>query len=239
METRVLIIEDDPAIRDMLTLSLGEEGFEVEHNKSIDLLISQIVAEPPDLILLDRFVQQESGLSLCRKIRSIPRLENIPIIIISRVDDEISDSIQAFDAGADDYIAAPFEVSVLLARIKALCRRAAPQAEEKHILKANNITIDLDRWMAYVEGNSVPLTQKEFRLLRELVDAKGRVLTRDDLLQKVWGHSEGLDLNTRTVDIHLSRLRRKLGKAGEQILTIRNVGYRFDSPGEWTTSQQD
>ena len=240
MEAKILIIEDDPEIRELLTLSLGDEGFDVKHNEDIEFLLKQVVGDPPDLILLDRVLEQASGLALCRKIRAIPKLKHIPIMIISRVDDEISDSLQAFDAGADDYIAAPFEVSVLLARIRALCRRSSAESQNsKHVLKANNIVVDLDRWMAYVEGSSIPLTLKEFRLLRELIDAKGRVLTRDDLLNRVWGHNQGLDLNTRTVDIHLSRLRRKLGKAGDQILTIRNVGYRLDQPGGNMISMND
>jgi len=232
MTARILLIEHDQGLIDLLQTSLSQHGFEVLITTTSTEILKLIIAEKPDLIMLDRMLPGEGGMAICEKIRTVLGIESIPIIIISNNSDEISNRITALDVGADDYITTPVDIKELLARINALLRRTG-QSMATHVLKSNGIELNIDRWTASVQGEDVMLTSKEFGLLRELLEAKGRVLTREALLHKIWGHEKELDISTRTVDIHLSRLRRKLGPASNQILTIRNVGYRMDFSSAW------
>jgi DNA-binding response OmpR family regulator len=192
-------------------------------------VLQVLLDERPSVIVLDRIITPMGGIALTRKIRTMPEFAHTPIIILS-TNENISDRILGLDAGADDYLISPFNMEELLARIKALQRR---QAGKPRILRAGSIEMDLDRWAVTLNGTPVNLTIKEARLLQELLEAKGRVLTRDTLLQRVWGHDKELDINTRTVDVHIGRLRSKIDPTGGYIITVRNIGYRIDIALDW------
>lgn len=187
--------------------------------------------EKPDLIILDRMISDINAIQICLSIRADPELAESRVIILSD-NNEISERIRARDAGSDDFLVKPFGMEVLLAKITALQRRN-PTGSLTHVLKAGSIEMVPEQWVVYVEGVLVNLTEKEYRLLQELLEVKGRVLTRETLLERVWGHHKHHNLETRTVDVHMSRLRNKLGKSGDNILTVRNVGYRINVSLEW------
>lgn len=233
--SRILLIEHEQNLTELLEVALTEEGFEVVLANDSSEILKTIHDEQPNIIILDRMIPKQGGMAVCQKIRADSSISDVPIIIISNNNDEITERIKALDLGADDYITTPVDIKELLARIKSLQRRIDP-SKSAQILRNSSIVVDLDRWTASVEGKNLMLTSKEFSLLRELLEAKGRVLTRDALLERIWGHEKELNLTTRTVDIHLSRLRRKLGPARNQILTIRNVGYRMDFSPAWVVS---
>jgi two-component system alkaline phosphatase synthesis response regulator PhoP len=209
---------------------LNQEGYAVTYVHDGERLLQLLEEDQPALIVLDRIIPPMGGISLCRKIRTMPELAETPIIMLS-TNEAISDRILGLDAGADDYLISPFDMDELLARIKSLQRRQVGKVPR--ILRAGSIEMDLDRWAVTVNGAPVNLTIKEARLLQELMEAKGRVLTRDTLLQRVWGHDKELDINTRTVDVHIGRLRSKIDPSGGYIITVRNIGYRIDIALDW------
>ena len=172
-----------------------------------------------------------SGLDLCREMKSNPDLSNIPIIILTAKDDEV-DKVVGFELGADDYVTKPFSVRELILRIKAVLKRGdAPKADLVEVKRQfGDLTIDVDSHEVFVNNNQVTLTALEFRLLRQLIDRRGRVQSRDQLLSDVWGYSS--DVTTRTVDTHIKRLREKLGPMGKYVQTIRGVGYKFSRTPE-------
>lgn len=230
MTLKVLVAEQDKELNLHLGSVLTEEEFEVLQTTNGNELLQLVHKEKPDFIIMDRMIPVIGGLRICRRIRTDPNIAYIPIIMLSDNED-VSERILALDAGADDYLVKPFDMDDLIARLKALKRRTVnPKIS---VIRAGSIEVDLERWTTSVEGTHIILTSKEFNLLKELIEAKGRVLTRDDLLERIWGREKELDISTRTVDIHLSRLRFKLGQAGSQILTVRNVGYRIDFSPAW------
>jgi DNA-binding response OmpR family regulator len=227
--SKVLIAGHNLNLNQLMEPTLNREGFEVTYVPDGDRVLQVLLDERPAVIVLDRIIPPMGGISLTRKIRTMPEFAHTPIIILS-TNENISDRILGLDAGADDYLISPFNMEELLARIKALQRR---QAGKPRILRAGSIEMDLDRWAVTVNGTPVNLTIKEARLLQELLEAKGRVLTRDTLLQRVWGHDKELDINTRTVDVHIGRLRSKIDPTGGYIITVRNIGYRIDIALDW------
>lgn len=227
---KVLIAGHNLNLNQLMEPILNREGFEVTYVHDGDRLLQILADERPAVIVLDRLIAPMGGISLTRKIRTLPEFAETPIIMLS-TNENISDRILGLDAGADDYLISPFNMEELLARIKALQRRQGGM--QPRILRAGNIEMDLDRWAVTVNGQPVNLTIKEARLLQELLEAKGRVLTRDTLLQRVWGHDKELDINTRTVDVHIGRLRSKIDPTGGHIITVRNIGYRIDIALDW------
>jgi DNA-binding response OmpR family regulator len=227
---KVIIAGHNLNLNQLMEPVLNREGYAVTYVQDGDRLLQLLMEEKPALIVLDRIIPPMGGISLCRKIRTLPELAETPIIMLS-TNENISDRILGLDAGADDYLISPFDMEELLARIKALQRRQT--GKSPRVLRAGNIEMDLDRWAVTVDGAPVNLTIKEARLLQELLEAKGRVLTRDTLLQRVWGHDKELDINTRTVDVHIGRLRSKIDPAGGHIITVRNIGYRIDIALDW------
>lgn len=227
----MLIAEHDQELNLLIEPVLRHEGYEVSLAREGREVLRLIREERPDFIILDRMIPSMGGIQICKNIRKEPALSETPIIMLG-ANGDASERILAFNVGADDYLMRPFDMEELLARIKAMYRRQKPGKDLK-ILKAGPIEIDLGRWVTSVNNISVTLTVKEFRLLQELLEAKGRVLSRDILLERVWGHEKEYDLNTRTVDVHIGRLRNKLGRAGGYIITVRNVGYRVDVSPEW------
>jgi two-component system alkaline phosphatase synthesis response regulator PhoP len=229
LNSKVLIAGHNLNLNQLMEPTLNREGYEVSYVPDGDRLLQVLLDERPGVIVLDRIIPPMGGISLTRKIRTMPEFAHTPIIMLS-TNENISDRILGLDAGADDYLISPFNMEELLARIKALQRR---QAGKPRILRAGSIEMDLDRWAVTVNGKPVNLTIKEARLLQELLEAKGRVLTRDTLLQRVWGHDKELDINTRTVDVHIGRLRSKIDPSGGYIITVRNIGYRIDIALDW------
>ena len=231
MPSRVLIIEDEPDIRKTIDYNLSKESFEVVQAASIQEGEKALASNKIDVIILDLMLPDGSGLTLCRDIKSDSKLKHIPIIILTAKTEEV-DRVVGFELGADDYVTKPFSVRELILRVKAILKRGPGTISrlDQPEYTFEGLTLDYEAHQAYVDGNEIALTALEFRLLKHLIGRKGRVQTRDQLLEDVWGYSS--DVTTRTVDTHIKRLREKLSSVGEHIQTIRGVGYRFSRNSE-------
>jgi two-component system phosphate regulon response regulator PhoB len=225
MSQKILIIEDEPDIRKTLEYNISREGYKVVSASSLSEGKEQINSSDFSLILLDLMLPDGSGLDLCREIKSDKDKSPTPIIILTAKDDEV-DKVVGFELGADDYVTKPFSVRELILRIKAILKRGESKKEILEVQRQfGELTMDIDSHEAFVNNEQIILTALEFRLLRQLVDRRGRVQSRDQLLSDVWGYSA--EVNTRTVDTHIKRLREKLGTMGKYVQTIRGVGYKF------------
>ncbi len=224
MITKVLIIEDDPDVVDLLALNFAKAGgFEVSSAADGANGLQKAREESPGLIILDLMLPKMPGLEVCKVLKTNPRTKHIPIIILTAKADLI-DRIVGLEFGADDYIAKPFSPREVLLRANAMLRRRQRDAKEEK-LTTGAITIDPPRHSVATQGKTIRLTAVEFKLLTHLMHHCGRVETRDRLLTEVWGYENAVA--TRTVDTHIRRLRRKLGKAAGAIETIRGFGYRL------------
>lgn len=232
---KILIAANDRGLRDNLGQILLREPYELVFEGDGRAVQDTAEVERPALVLLDLQIPGIDGLSICRNIRSAVDIFHTPVIALSAGHTD-SAEVETLGAGADDFMSKSVRPEVLLARIKAVLRRTALPAQI-NTLRAGPIEMDIDRWTLWVHGRPVELTTKEFHLLRELLQAKGRVLPRETLLQRVWEHSGAQRIDTRTVDVHVGRLRRKLGEPGRHIITVRNVGYRLDIFLEWARAQ--
>ena len=226
MSVKILVIEDEPDIRRNLEYNLGREGFNASSVGSLDEAGEKLKSKKFDLILLDLMLPDGSGLDLCKKIKSNSETETTPIIILTAKDDEV-DKVVGFELGADDYVTKPFSVRELILRIKAILKRSDTKTKEVVEVERQfgDLKIDVDSHEVHVDSQLIELTALEFRLLKELVDKRGRVQSRDQLLSEVWGYNA--EVTTRTVDTHIKRLREKLGSRGKYVQTIRGVGYKF------------
>ena len=226
MSVNILVIEDEPDIRRNLEYNLGREGFNASSVGSLDEANEKLKSKKFDLILLDLMLPDGSGLDLCKKIKSNSETEATPIIILTAKDDEV-DKVVGFELGADDYVTKPFSVRELILRIKAILKRSDTKTKEVVEVERQfgDLKIDVDSHEVHVDSKLIELTALEFRLLKELVDKRGRVQSRDQLLSEVWGYNA--EVTTRTVDTHIKRLREKLGSMGKYVQTIRGVGYKF------------
>jgi len=226
MNVNILVIEDEPDIRRNLEYNLGREGFNASSVGSLDEANEKLKSKKFDLILLDLMLPDGSGLDLCKKIKSNSETEATPIIILTAKDDEV-DKVVGFELGADDYVTKPFSVRELILRIKAILKRSDTKTKEVVEVERQfgDLKIDVDSHEVHVDSQLIELTALEFRLLKELVDKRGRVQSRDQLLSEVWGYNA--EVTTRTVDTHIKRLREKLGSMGKYVQTIRGVGYKF------------
>ena len=222
---KILVIEDEPDIRRNLEYNLSREGFSVSAAASISEANTLLASTDYNLILLDLMLPDGSGLDLCKRIKSNSDTESIPIIILTAKDDEV-DKVVGFELGADDYVTKPFSVRELILRVKAVLKRGSKKKEIVEVVRQfGDLKIDVDSHEVHVDDAKINLTALEFRLLRQLVDTRGRVQSRDQLLSDVWGYSA--EVTTRTVDTHVKRLREKLGPMGKYVQTIRGVGYKF------------
>ena len=222
---KILIIEDEPDIRRNLEYNLSREGFSISTAASISEANTLLASTDYNLILLDLMLPDRSGLDLCKSIKSNSDTESIPIIILTAKDDEV-DKVVGFELGADDYVTKPFSVRELILRVKAVLKRGSKKKEIVEVVRQfGDLKIDVDSHEVHVDDTKINLTALEFRLLRQLVDTRGRVQSRDQLLSDVWGYSA--EVTTRTVDTHVKRLREKLGPMGKYVHTIRGVGYKF------------
>ena len=225
MSKKILIIEDEPDIRKTLEYNLSREGYDVISTSSLAEGRNSLESNSFSLILLDLMLPDGSGLDLCREIKSDKIFSSIPIIILTAKDDEV-DKIVGFELGADDYVTKPFSVRELILRVKAVLKRGNVKSENLEVKRQfGDLVIDIDSHEVFVNNDLVMLTALEFKLLRQLVDRRGRVQSRDQLLSDVWGYSA--EVTTRTVDTHIKRLREKLGTMGKYVQTIRGVGYKF------------
>jgi two-component system, OmpR family, alkaline phosphatase synthesis response regulator PhoP len=224
MSKRALIIEDDADIAETVRYNLESEGFStrVALTGEEGLGLALDPKDPPALIILDLMLPGMNGMDMCRRLRRENQTKRTPIIMLTAKTAE-SDRIAGLDLGADDYIAKPFSVRELLARVRAVLRRSDDAAVERY--EDGRLTIDFEDVRASCDGVSVKLTNKEFSLLATLAKKRGRVVTRQQLLDQVWGYSYYGD--ARTLDVHIRRLRQKLGACGDCIETVVGVGYRF------------
>ena len=222
---KILVIEDEPDIRRNLEYNLSREGFSVSGAASISEAKLILNSDFFNLILLDLMLPDGSGLDLCKSIKANAKTESTPIIILTAKDDEV-DRVVGFELGADDYVTKPFSVRELILRVKAVLKRGTKKREIVEVERQfADLKIDVDSHEVHVDDKKINLTALEFRLLRQLVDRRGRVQSRDQLLSDVWGYSS--EVTTRTVDTHVKRLREKLGPMGKYVQTIRGVGYKF------------
>ena len=226
MASRVLIVEDERDIRDLVLFHLEREGFQVSSASSGEEALRQVRHASPDLVLLDLMLPAMGGLEVCRKLRQDPATVALPIVMLTAKGDEV-DRVLGLELGADDYIVKPFSPKELLARVRAVLRRAKPVPGAAAIA-IGALAIDPGTRTVTVQGAPLTLTHKEFELLGALADAQGRVLSREFLLDRVWGYSRAGEIESRTVDVHVRRLRVKLGPEGRRILTVKSVGYRLD-----------
>jgi two-component system phosphate regulon response regulator PhoB len=230
MSQKILIIEDEPDIRKTLEYNISREGYKVVCASSLSKGKEHIDSSDFSLILLDLMLPDGSGLDLCREIKSDKDKSSTPIIILTAKDDEV-DKVVGFELGADDYVTKPFSVRELILRIKAVLKRGAEKKETLEVQRQfGELIMDIDSHEVFVNNEQIILTALEFRLLRQLVDRRGRVQSRDQLLSDVWGYSS--EVTTRTVDTHIKRLREKLGTMGKYVQTIRGVGYKFSRTPE-------
>jgi DNA-binding response OmpR family regulator len=224
---KILIVEDEKDILDLVKLYLEREGFRTCLAMTGLEGLQQLKAEHPDLIVLDLMLAEMDGLEVCKRIRAAPETSSIPIIMLTAKAEE-SDTIIGLELGADDYITKPFSPKALVARVKAMFRRLERNQEGPTRLVYGPITMDLARHEIRTNGREVALTAKEFGLLEHLLRHAGRVLTRDALLNSVWGYD--YYGTTRTVDVHIRRLKQKLPVLNDAITSIKSLGYKLKEP---------
>lgn len=228
MPKKVLVIEDEMHIIELLRYNITAAGYDfyyAENGKSgLDICLNENI----DLLILDLMLPDIDGMDLCKKIKNNEKTKNVPIIMLTAKSDEF-DKVLGLELGADDYITKPFSIRELMARIKAVLRRSGDNVqkqEDDNIIKIKDITINKDSYQITKNGEVLDLTLKEFELLRLLIENKGKVLTRDFLLDKIWGYDFAGE--TRTVDVHIRHLREKLGDNDAQYIeTVRGIGYKF------------
>lgn len=219
----IYLVEDDSSIRELVVYALNTSGLEAKGFEKPSQFWTELEKETPDLVILDVMLPEESGIDILKKLRKNPNTEKMPVIMATAKTSEY-DKINGLESGADDYIAKPFSMMELVARVKALLRRVKRTSGTEEI-EIGDITINQAKHMVKVKNQEVMLTLKEYEMLCLLAYNKGIVLTRDQLLNKIWGYN--FDGESRTVDVHIRTLRMKLGEAGDAIKTIRGVGYKI------------
>jgi len=223
---KVVIVEDEKDLAELLAFNLQKEGWQtlvaLDGRSGLEL----VTAELPDLVILDLMLPELTGIEVCKMLRRQEKTAAIPVIMVTAKGEEI-DRVVGFEVGADDYLVKPFSTRELLLRIKAILRRTATPAAAEKILRHGLLSIDEERHQVTVNGTEITLTLTEFKLLSTLAGRPGRMQSRERLLQDIWGYSS--DADTRTVDTHITRLRSKLGAAGEMIRTVRGYGYKLEA----------
>jgi len=220
----IYIVEDDRNIQEIELFALKNSGYQAVGFETAKEFYRAVEEKLPELILLDIMLPDEDGLSVLSRLRANPDTRRIPVMLVTAKSTEL-DKVKGLDAGADDYIAKPFGIMELIARVKALLRRSGVQ--EENVITCGDVTLDSDKRMVTAMGRVVELTYKEFELLRLLMKNRGIVISRDVIMERVWDSSfEG---ESRTIDVHVRTLRAKLGESGALIKTIRNVGYMADA----------
>jgi two-component system alkaline phosphatase synthesis response regulator PhoP len=220
---RVLVVDDEPDIVEILTYNLKKEGYEVDAAEDGIKAVKKAIKFQPDVILLDIMMPHQDGVETCRQIREIPELKNTFIIFLTARSEEYSE-VAAFDVGADDYITKPIKPRALMSRIAALFRRESKKEQEFSQIKIKDLTIDRTSYTIDKAGKTITLPKKEFELLYFLAKNPNMVFSRDDLLQNIWGAD--VFVLARTVDVHIRKVREKIGE--DYITTVKGVGYKFE-----------
>ena len=223
---RILLVDDEADILDVVAYNLEQAGYRVTAARDGRTAIAEAERAKPDLVVLDIMLPDLSGTEVCRALRRSEKTRAVPILMLTARSDEV-DRVVGFEVGADDYVTKPFSPRELVLRVRAILRRRAGGEGEpaESVLQHGCLNLDVARHEVEVEGAAVELTSIEFKLLHDLMSRRGRVQSRDALLDRVWGYATGVE--TRTVDTHVKRLREKLGPAGAYIETVRGVGYKF------------
>ena len=220
----IFCVEDDGNLRELVVYTLESTGFQARGFEDGSSFLEALAVETPELVLLDIMLPGEDGMSILKKLKAAPETRHIPVIMLTAKGAEY-DKVLGLDSGADDYVTKPFGMMELVSRIKAVLRRSGVKTEEAEELVVGQIRLNKKKHEVYAAGVDVTLTLKEFELLRMLMENRNIVLTRDRLLEEIWGYEFGGE--TRTVDVHVRTLRQKLGEEGERIETVRGVGYRI------------
>lgn len=223
MSKKILIIEDDKDIAQLLRHYLEKENFQTEITTTGTLGLKQALLNP-SLIILDLMLPEMDGLDVCKELRRNPKTDEIPIIILTAKGEE-TDKIVGLELGADDYITKPFSPKEVVARVKALLRRTGKHTSKEKVYTYGNLTLDTERHEISFDGKAVELTTKEFALLENLLRHKGKVKSREALLNEVWG--EDYYGTSRTVDVHIRKIREKIPQLSEDIVTVKNLGYKL------------
>jgi len=228
MRGHILVVEDEEDLAELVAFNLRQSGYTVTTAGTGNEALQQIQRKRPDLVVLDLMLPDISGTEVCRRLRAAPGTQRIPVVMLTARTEEV-DRVLGFEVGADDYVPKPFSPRELVLRIGAVLRRTSPDVDEEPArgegITIGTLEIDVPRHEVRVEGSAVSLTALEFKLLLDLATRRGRVQSRDSLLERVWGYAPGIE--TRTVDTHVKRLREKLGGASHYIETVRGVGYRM------------
>ncbi len=231
MKEKILIVDDEKDIVKLLDYNLKKEGYRTLLAYDGEDALDMATRERPDIILLDLMLPGIDGLEVCRQLKKEDKTARIPIIMLTAKSRE-ADKIVGLELGADDYVTKPFSPREIIARIKAVLGRVKDKEKMPEIVNTGNITIDCAKISVSVNNKPIELTSKEFELLKTLVAARGRVLSRDFLLDTIWGYDHAIEIQTRTVDVHVRTLRKKLKSEAKRIVTVKNYGYRFEADEE-------
>lgn len=225
MGSRILVVEDEADLAELVAFNLRQAGHTVVVAGDGATALAEVQRNRPDLVLLDVMLPDITGLEVCRRLRRSESTVRLPVLMLTARGEEV-DRVVGFEVGADDYVVKPFSPRELVLRIEAILRRAGASAprEERQNITVGELSIDVAAHRVSIAGDAVSLTALEFRLLLDLASRRGRVQSRDSLLERVWGYAPGIE--TRTVDTHVKRLREKLGAASDYLETVRGVGYR-------------
>jgi phosphate regulon transcriptional regulator PhoB len=226
MAIKVLVVDDEKDILELVRYHLEKEGYQYLQAPDGPTAIRLIQTHQPDLLILDLMLPGLDGLEVCRQLRRDAATARLPVIMLTAKAEEV-DRVVGLEVGADDYVVKPFSPRELVARVKAVLRRAQEPIGPS-VRRIGDLEVDEARHFASVKGTTVELTAKEFGLLSALMRANGRVLNREQLLEGVWGYASAAEIESRTVDVHVRRLREKLGSEARRIVTVKGVGYRFD-----------
>ena len=226
MATKVLVVDDEKDIVDLVRYHLEREGFQCRHAADGGTALRLAKDYQPDLMILDLMLPGLDGLEVCRQLRREPKTARLPVLMLTARAEEV-DRVVGLEVGADDYVVKPFSPRELVARVRAILRRTQESAAPS-VRRIEELEIDEERHRVAVKGVAVELTAKEFGLLVALLRANGRVLSREQLLDTVWGYANAAEIESRTVDVHIRRLREKLRAAARRIVTVKSIGYRFD-----------
>ena len=229
MLAKVLVIDDEKDIVSLLRYHLEKSGFHCLQGMDGTTALRLVREHHPDLLILDLMLPGMDGLEICRQLRQDAATARLPILMLTAKAEEV-DRVVGLEVGADDYVVKPFSPRELVARVRAILRRSQEPAGLS-VRRLGELEVDESRHLVTVQGTAVELTAKEFGLLCALMRANGRVLNREQLLEGVWGYADAAEIESRTVDVHIRRLREKLGSEAKRIVTVKGVGYRFDTEG--------
>ncbi len=220
---KILIVDDEPDILEVIEYNLLKEDYQVVRASNGKIGLEKAIAEKPNLILLDIMMPEMDGIEVCRELRSMRDFDNTIIAFLTARNEDFT-QVQGFDVGADDYITKPIKPRILLSRIKALLRRTAAADPQTEAVTYGDLSIDEEKFLVYVKGTPITLAKKEFELIQLLASKPGKVFTRQEIFNKIWGMD--VIVGDRTIDVHIRKIREKIGE--EFIKTIKGIGYKFD-----------